>query len=54
MENCYMFIEDGTDEILDETIVEFKYIKDAELGWNWVPIRVRHDKTAEYRNGIKN
>ena len=52
--NLHMFIEDGTDEILDETIVEFKYIKDAELGWNWVPIRVRHDKTAEYRNGIKN
>jgi hypothetical protein len=52
--NLHMFVEDGTDEILDETIVEFKYIKDAELGWNWVPIRVRHDKTAEYRNGIKN
>ena len=52
--NLHMFVEDGSDEILDETIVEFKYIKDAELGWNWVPIRVRHDKTAEYRNGIKN
>ena len=52
--NLHMFIEDGTDEILDETIVEFKYVKDAELGWNWIPIRVRHDKTAEYRNGIKN
>ena len=52
--NLHMFVEDGTDEILDETIVEFKYIKDAEFGWNWVPIRVRHDKTSEYRNGIKN
>mgnify|MGYP000421591550 CR=1 FL=1 len=50
----YMFTEDGSETIEDETIVEFKYIKDKETGWNWVPIRVRYDKTAEYRSGLKN
>jgi hypothetical protein len=50
----HMFTEDGEEGIEDETIVEFKYIKDNELGWNWIPIRVRYDKTTDYRNGIKN
>lgn len=43
-----MYAENG-DIIQDHTIIECKY-KDK----SWIPIRVRHDKTSEYRNGIKN
>lgn len=50
----HMFTENGLETIEDETIVEFKYIKERDFGWNWVPIRVRYDKTTDYRNGIKN
>ena len=37
----------------DNTIVEFSYDFDLEDGWRWVPLRVRHDKTSEYRQGYK-
>ena len=48
-----MFTEE--DEIFDDnTIVEFSYNFDREKGWNWVPLRVRYDKTAEMLQGIKN
>ena len=49
-----MFIEDKTETFEDKTIVEFKYVKENEKYWQWVPIRVRHDKTADYRSGNKN
>ena len=49
-----MFIEDNTETFEDKTIVEFKYVKENEKYWQWVPIRVRHDKTADYRSGNKN
>lgn len=39
--------------ILDNTIVECKYDMNAETGWRWVPIRVRHDKTSELQRGLK-
>lgn len=42
------------DIIDDETIVEFRYNPDRPVHWRWEPLRVRHDKTAEYRNGMKN
>lgn len=35
-------------------IVEFKYDLSREEGWRWVPLRVRHDKTYEFRIGNKN
>lgn len=38
----------------DETIVEFKYDVTQKKHWKWVPLRVRYDKTAEYRKGLKN
>uniref|UniRef100_A0A6C0HXY3 mRNA (guanine-N(7))-methyltransferase n=1 Tax=viral metagenome TaxID=1070528 RepID=A0A6C0HXY3_9ZZZZ len=42
------------DEYFEEnTIVEFRYEKDAEPGWNWRPIRVRHDKTQKLLQGQK-
>ena len=45
--------EDG-DTVEDNTIVEFSFDIDAEQGWQWKPIRVRHDKTAELRKGGRN
>ena len=50
----YMLIEDGTESFEDGTIVEFKYKKDNEKGYQWIPIRVRKKKTAEYRAGRNN
>ena len=35
--------------IEDNTIVEFKYIKENKEKWRWVPLRVRYDKTNELR-----
>lgn len=37
-------------EILDDTIVEFIYDKNKK-NFNWIPIRVRHDKTERYKTG---
>ena len=43
------------DEVIeDNMIVEFKYKVDKEKQWRWIPLRVRYDKTAEYRSGRKN
>ena len=43
------------DEVFeDETIVEFRYSPEKEAEWRWEPLRVRYDKTAEYRSGLKN
>jgi len=33
----------------DDMVVEFKWTESLEKGWQWVPIRVRHDKTTEYQ-----
>ena len=38
----------------DQMIVEFKYDARKEKGWRWIPIRVRYDKTADFRNGLSN
>ena len=38
----------------DGTIVEFSYDVSKEGAWRWSPLRVRYDKTAEFRNGGKN
>lgn len=38
----------------DNTIVEFSYDLTREQGWNWVPLRVRYDKTTELLQGNKN
>jgi hypothetical protein len=51
--NDKIFTENG-EIIEDNTIVEFKYNIDAEVFWRWTPIRIRHDKTTEYRAGQKN
>jgi mRNA (guanine-N7-)-methyltransferase len=47
-----MFSEEN-EVFQDNTIVECRYDFSREEGWKWVPLRVRHDKTAEYRKGQK-
>lgn len=51
-----MFAEDR-DTFTDQTIVEFRYDRSSRNKsglWRWVPLRVRHDKTAEFRQGYSN
>ena len=51
--NVFMVTEEG--EYFDENmIVEFKYELTNKDGWNWVPLRVRYDKTSELNSGAKN
>jgi mRNA (guanine-N7-)-methyltransferase len=47
-----MFSEEN-EVFTDNTIVEFSYNFDRKNGWRWIPLRVRHDKTTEYRLGFK-
>lgn len=62
---CNVYVnKNGNDDILlktedgeyfeEDMIVEFKYNKDLESGWRWIPIRVRYDKTSELRAGRRN
>jgi hypothetical protein len=51
--NLSLFTEDG--EYFEKyMIVEFAYDMMRAEGWKWIPLRVRYDKTAELRNGMKN
>ena len=49
-----LLTEDNSGVIEDETIVEFKYDPSKPKFWQWTPIRVRLDKTADYRSGGRN
>jgi hypothetical protein len=49
-----LLTEDGKEVIEDHSIVEFRRDLTADAGFQWKPIRVRHDKTGELRSGIKN
>tara|TARA_B110000902_G_scaffold95467_1_gene113009 strand:+ start:10 stop:3378 length:3369 start_codon:yes stop_codon:yes gene_type:complete len=49
-----MLTEDKKQIIEDNTIVEFRFEKINEKYWQWVPIRVRHDKTSDFRKGNRN
>jgi len=51
--HLYMLTEDN-DNFEDNMIVEFRYDHSKDDKWKWIPIRVRYDKTAQLRNGIKN
>ena len=51
--NKQMATEEG-DTFTDNTIVEFKYDMTKPKRERWVPIKVRYDKTADYRNGGTN
>ena len=49
-----LLTENGKEVIEDHSIVEFRRDLAADSGFQWKPIRVRHDKTGELRSGIKN
>lgn len=62
---CNIMVNDGPngDKIMltqeheiieDNMIVEFKYDDSKSDGWRWQPLRVRYDKTAEFRSGGRN
>ena len=48
-----MVTENGEEIIEDNTIVEFRYDGSRDKYYQWIPIRVRYDKTAEFRKGLK-
>jgi GR25 family glycosyltransferase involved in LPS biosynthesis/predicted NAD-dependent protein-ADP-ribosyltransferase YbiA (DUF1768 family) len=53
--NYTMYSEEGG-SFSDNMIVEFSYDVDSlekENVWRWTPLRVRHDKTGDLRNGAK-
>ena len=64
---CYIMVKEGGErderslvmttesgEYFEENmIVEFRYDKSADPGWNWKPIRVRYDKTQKLLRGDK-
>ena len=49
----YMLTEEG-EYFEEDTIVEFKYVPSNKEGWRWIPLRVRYDKTTEFKNNLKN
>ena len=52
-DNMVLISEEG-EYFEEDTIVEFKYVQENKDGWKWVPLRVRYDKTAELKAGLKN
>ena len=48
-EHLNMFTEEG-ESIETDTIVEFKYEFNENVLMRWKPLRVRYDKTSEYKN----
>lgn len=52
--NKVMLIEDNGGVIENETIIECRYDPTKPKFWQWVPIRVRLDKTSDYRSGGRN
>ena len=48
-----MFTEEN-EIIEDNMIVEFRYDISKDKEWRWIPLRVRYDKTADFRSGNKN
>ena len=49
-----LLLTEANEVFEDNMIVEFRYDKTREKQWRWVPLRVRYDKTAELRAGMKN
>jgi len=50
-ENSWVMTTETGDYFEENMIVEFRYDMNAEPGWNWKPIRVRHDKTQKLLQG---
>jgi hypothetical protein len=52
MNEKQMFTEEN-EVIEDNTIIECRYDMTQSKGWKWIPLRIRYDKSAEYRAGYK-
>lgn len=50
----YQMFTEEREVFTDNTIVEFRYEMDNKSTWNWIPLRVRYDKTEELRQGMPN
>ena len=50
----FMKIEDGKDIFENDMIVEFRFDSTKPKNWQWIPIKVRYDKTAAYKKGQRN
>ena len=44
-----LFTEDNKTIFEDDMVVEFRWDNTMKKGWQWIPIRVRYDKTSEYQ-----
>jgi SAM-dependent methyltransferase len=49
-----VMLTEAKEVIEDNMIVEFSYDINQDEGWRWKPLRVRYDKTAMFRSGLKN
>tara|TARA_Y100001970_G_scaffold294170_2_gene447908 strand:- start:1344 stop:4643 length:3300 start_codon:yes stop_codon:yes gene_type:complete len=49
--NKNMVTEEG-EVFEDNTIVEFKYDMTRPENWRWIPLRLRYDKTEEFKRGF--
>lgn len=49
--NTYQMFTEERQVFGDDTIVEFRYDKNKQGLWKWIPLRVRYDKTTDYRQG---
>lgn len=49
--NKRLFTEEG-EVFSDGMIVEFRYDLTKENKWRWIPLRLRYDKTEEYKKGF--
>jgi len=45
---------ENKEAIEDDSIVEFKYVFMEDKRFRWIPLRVRYDKTADYRKTQRN
>ena len=48
----YQMFTEERDVFDDQTIVEFRYDTSKDGLWKWIPLRVRYDKTAEFKQGL--
>jgi len=49
--SLFMVTEETKEYFEESMIVEFRYDIHAKKGWNWIPIRVRYDKTQKLLSG---
>jgi hypothetical protein len=49
--NTYQMFTEERQVFGDDSVVEFRYDKNKQGLWRWIPLRVRYDKTTDYRQG---